>query len=57
MAQGHDKRIISVVHPICCGLDVHKAFISACLLVTAEDGGEDMEIAEFDTFTDALIRL
>jgi transposase len=57
MAQGHDKPIISVVHSICCGLDVHKASISACWLATATVGGEDMEIGEFDTFTDDLIRL
>jgi len=57
MAQRHDKPIISVVHPICCGLDVHKASIAVCCVATAADGSEDMEIAEFDTFTDDLIRL
>ena len=57
MAQRHDKPIISVVHPIGCGLDVHKASIAVCCVATAADGGEDMEIAAFDTFTDDLLRL
>ena len=52
-----NKPIISMVHPICCGLDVHKASLSACLLATAEDVGGDTEFAGFNTFTDDLIRL
>jgi hypothetical protein len=31
---------ISVVHDICCGLDVHKKLISACLLYSDGAGAE-----------------
>jgi transposase len=51
MARSQDNTIVSVVHAICCGLDVHKESISACLLVTAADGRESHEIRKFGTFT------
>jgi len=47
---------VSIVHPVCCGLDVHKNKISACLIY-AEDDMPSMEIREFSTFTDDLILL
>lgn len=47
-----------VVHPICCGLDVHKEKISACLISTVSHSGEaEIEIREFGTFTDELVEL
>lgn len=48
---------VSVVHEICCGLDVHKKTVSACLLWTDTSGTEQSEVMEFETFTDALFRL
>jgi transposase len=48
---------VSVVHPICCGLDVHKMTISACLLASGSDGHEVREVADFETFTDDIVRL
>lgn len=48
---------VSVVHGICCGLDVHKKTVSACLLWSDRGGGEQCEVKEFETFTDDLIRL
>ncbi len=48
---------VSVVHEICCGLDVHKKTVSACLLWTDTSGAEQSEVMEFETFTDALFRL
>jgi hypothetical protein len=30
MTRKDDSRIIRIVHPICCGLDVHKESVSAC---------------------------
>jgi transposase len=57
MARFQDNTIVSVMHPICCGLDVHKESISACLLVTAADGRDSCEIKPFGTFTDDLRRL
>ena len=52
-----DTRLLSVIHPICCGLDVHKGKISACLITTDQAGNEVYEIREFGSFTDELIGL
>ena len=57
MAGKKDSPIVKIMHPNCCGLDVHKQSISACLL-TVDDSGEDQfEIREFGTFTKDLIKL
>jgi transposase len=53
----HNSSTVSVVHEICCGLDVHKKTVSACLLWSAAGGAEQCEVMEFETFTDDLIRL
>jgi len=53
----NDTRLLSVIHPICCGLDVHKKKISACLITTNQSGKEEYEIKEFGTFTDELFEL
>jgi transposase len=50
----NDIRLLSIIHPVCCGLDVHKGKISACLITIGEHG-EEYEIREFGTFTDELI--
>jgi transposase len=57
MTQRDDSKIIGVVHPICCGLDVHKESISACSVSTDKDGVDQYEVKEFGTFTDELMRL
>lgn len=49
-----DTTFIRIIHPVCCGLDVHKKNISACLLTVDEHGKEHYEIKEFGTFTDDL---
>jgi transposase len=57
MARKKNSPIVKIIHPNCCGLDVHKESISACLL-TVDDAGEDQfEIREFGTFTKDLIKL
>jgi len=38
MTQKNNIKIISVVHPVCCGLDVHKNMVSACIIITESDG-------------------
>ena len=48
---------ISVMHPVCCGLDIHKSIISACLITVNPFGKPEYEIREFSTFTDALFLL
>ena len=57
MTRREDSKIIKIVHPICCGLDVHKESISACVLYLDGDGVDRHEIKVFGTFTDELIRL
>jgi transposase len=52
-----DTSIVSVVHGICCGLDVHKKTVSACLVWSDARGTEECEVMEFETFTDDLVRL
>jgi hypothetical protein len=34
---------MQVVHTRCCGLDVHKKTVVACVLITHEDGTEHGE--------------
>lgn len=57
MTQRDDSKIIRIVHPICCGLDVHKKSISACIVFNDDNSREQNEIRVFGTFTDELIRL
>lgn len=57
MTQNTNSTFVSVIHPICCGLDVHKKNISACLITLDEVGNEKFEIREYGTFTKELIEL
>ena len=57
MAKKLDTTFIRVVHPVCCGLDVHKKKISACLITVDEHGQEQYEIEEFGTFTNDLLNM
>lgn len=36
---------ISVMHPVCCGLDIHKSIISACLITIDSSGNPEYEIS------------
>lgn len=55
--QKQDITILSVIHACCCGLDVHKDKISACLITCDEQGQDHYEIKEFGAFTDELLQL
>ncbi len=44
-----DNRILSVVHPNCCGQDIHKKIIVACLVFLDESSDESSLIQEFST--------
>jgi hypothetical protein len=44
MAPKKDSPIVTIMHPNCCGLDVHKESISACLLTVSESGEGQFEI-------------
>lgn len=57
MARSNDNQIIEIVNPVCCGLDVHKKKVSACLLYFNDEGKTQIEIKEFETFTDDLYNL
>lgn len=45
---------MEVVYRRCCGLDVHKETVVACVLVTAEDGSVTRQVRTFSTMTGAL---
>ena len=57
MTKKSDSTLIQIVHPICCGLDVHKDKISACLITVDDNGAEEHEIKEFSTFTQDLQKM
>jgi transposase len=46
-----------VVYPYCCGLDVHKRSITACLLRSGSSGKGHHEIRRFGTMTRDLLEL
>ena len=48
---------MQVVHARCCGLDVHKKTVVACMLITAEDGTVRRQFRTFSTMTDELLTL
>ena len=45
-----DSTVLSVIHPVCCGMDVHKEKIWACLLLDKE-GSQEGVIQECETLT------
>ena len=57
MAKSDSSTLIELVHPICCGLDVHKKAISACILTSKEGGEWEFLQEQFGTVVDDLIRL
>jgi len=57
MTRRDNSKIIGIVHPICCGLDVHKESISACVIFSDKEGVDQYAVEEFGTFTDELMRL
>ena len=48
---------MQVVHPVCCGLDVHQATLTACLRHAGEDGQSTTELREFGTTYAELLAL
>jgi transposase len=57
MTTSKERTIVAIVNPICCGLDVHKESITACILYNDGKGKEHSILQEFSTFTDDLIHL
>jgi hypothetical protein len=48
-------KIMEVLYPKCCGIDVHKQFLVACLLIVGEAGQQHQEIRRFSTMTGELL--
>ncbi len=48
---------VEIVYPVCCGMDVHKSFIVACVAVTDKHSHTEHHIKRFSTFTGDLRRL
>jgi transposase len=46
-----------IVHARCCGLDVHKRTLPACVLLQEASGQGQQEIGRFGTMTRDLLEL
>src|SRR3954451_20446491 len=49
--------MVEVVHEHCCGLDIHKQIVVACLLVPGSGKEPRKEVRTFGTMTDDLLQL
>lgn len=45
---------LKIVYPICCGIDVHKSFVVACIAATNDKGVTTYKRRRFSTFTSDL---
>jgi transposase len=45
------------VYQVCCGIDVHKKNLVACLIAVDEEGHEQRTSREYATVTQALLEL
>jgi transposase len=48
---------MEIVHERCCGLDVHKRTVVACVLTTRADGSVERQVRTFKTMTSDLLQL
>ena len=48
---------MQVVYRRCCGLEVHKKTVVACVLITREDGTVERQLRTFGTMTGDLLAL
>jgi len=48
---------MDVLYPVCCGLDVHKASVTACLRAPGAGAPRRQEVRTFGTTTRELLRL
>ena len=49
--------MLRIVYPICCGIDVHKKFVVACIASTDGRGVTTYRSSRFSTFTSGLRKL
>ena len=45
---------LKIVYKICCGIDVHKTFVVACIASTGSKGVTTYESHHFSTYTSGL---
>ncbi len=48
--------MLKIVYPICCGMDIHKSFVFACIASTDEKGITSYKSKRFSTFSTDLRR-
>jgi transposase len=48
---------MQVLYPCCCGLDIHKKFVVACVMTTSAEGQVQKETRTFSTLTRDLLGL
>src|SRR5262245_50664308 len=51
------RTAMDVLYPVCCGLDVHKASVTACLRAPGAGAPRRQEVRTFGTTTRELLRL
>ena len=49
--------MLKIIYPICCGIDVHKKFVVACIASTDGRGITTYRASRFSTFTSGLRKL
>ena len=49
--------VVDIVYPVCCGMDVHKNFLVACIATTDERNHTTHQLKRFSTFTGDLRKL
>jgi len=49
--------MLKIVYPICCGMDIHKSFVVACIASTNSQGVTSYKSHRFSTFTKGLREL
>lgn len=42
---------LKIVYPICCGMDVHRDFLIACIAATNAQGVTEYQSRRFSTYT------
>ena len=48
--------MLKIVYPLCCGVEVHKSFVVACIATTNDHGVTNYKSKRFSTFTGDLRR-
>jgi len=57
MTKKKDNTNLEIIHPVCCGLDIHKKKISACLITVDSSGKAKQQVKNFGTFTKNIKQL